>query len=182
MRLDCSGFQRWSGNLTGWPRYPTNRKQAMGKAKPKSWIVGRWLIESMEQWDREFIDEEVRGYFEFDVRDSGAFQFGCVQGQIVGFGESPHAEAQAATPRARSRRTRIDERNCTARCASCWTRTGRPARLPFRPTATSCGRSCRSCRFSPTARESCTCRQRIARPRTAKFTPRPGPLPAFRAI
>jgi hypothetical protein len=33
----------------------------MGKAKPKNWVVGRWLIESMEQWDRDFIDEEVRG-------------------------------------------------------------------------------------------------------------------------
>ena len=48
----------------------------MGKVKPKNWIVGRWLIESMEQWDRDFIDEEVRGYFEFDAKDSGDFQFG----------------------------------------------------------------------------------------------------------
>ncbi len=54
----------------------------MGKAKAKNWIVGRWLIESMEQWDRDFIDEEVRGYFEFDAKDSGDFQFGYVQGQI----------------------------------------------------------------------------------------------------
>ena len=54
----------------------------MGKAKPTNWIVGRWLIESMDQWDRDFIDEEVRGYFEFDQRDSGDFQFGYVQGQI----------------------------------------------------------------------------------------------------
>lgn len=54
----------------------------MATAKPKNWIVGRWLIESMEQWDRDFIDEEVRGYFEFDARDSGDFQFGYVQGQI----------------------------------------------------------------------------------------------------
>jgi hypothetical protein len=54
----------------------------MGKAKPKNWIVGRWLIESMEQWDREFIDEDVRGYFEFNATDSGNFQFGYVQGQI----------------------------------------------------------------------------------------------------
>ena len=54
----------------------------MAKAKPKNWAVGRWLIESMDQWDRDFIDEEVRGYFEFDTRDSGDFQFGYVQGQI----------------------------------------------------------------------------------------------------
>jgi hypothetical protein len=54
----------------------------MGKAGSKNWAVGRWLIESMDQWDRDFIDEEVRGYFEFDARGSGSFQFGCVQGQI----------------------------------------------------------------------------------------------------
>jgi hypothetical protein len=54
----------------------------MGKAKPKNWVVGRWLIDSMDQWDRNFIDEEVRGYFEFDAKDSGEFQFGYVQGQI----------------------------------------------------------------------------------------------------
>ena len=30
----------------------------MAKCRPKNWIVGRWLIESMEQWDRDFIDEE----------------------------------------------------------------------------------------------------------------------------
>ena len=54
----------------------------MTKSKPKNWIVGRWLIESMDQWDRDFIDEAVRGYFEFDARDSGSFQFGYVEGQI----------------------------------------------------------------------------------------------------
>lgn len=54
----------------------------MTKSKPKNWIVGRWFIESMEQWDRDFIDEAVRGYFEFDARNSGSFQFGYVEGQI----------------------------------------------------------------------------------------------------
>jgi hypothetical protein len=54
----------------------------MAKSKQKNWIVGRWLIESMDQWDRDFIDAEVRGYFEFDKRGSGHFQFGYVQGQI----------------------------------------------------------------------------------------------------
>ena len=51
-------------------------------SKQKNWAVGRWLIESMDQWDRDFIDEEVRGYFEFDNRGLGSFQFGYVQGQI----------------------------------------------------------------------------------------------------
>ena len=36
----------------------------------------------MDQWDRDYIDAEVAGYFEFDARDSGDFQFGYVQGQI----------------------------------------------------------------------------------------------------
>ena len=54
----------------------------MGKSKPKTWVTGRWLIESMDQWDRDYIDEEVRGYFEFDARDSGSFRFGYVEGQV----------------------------------------------------------------------------------------------------
>ena len=55
----------------------------MGKARAKNWAAGRWLIESMTEWEREFIDEMVRGYFEFDSRDSGSFHFGYVEGQIV---------------------------------------------------------------------------------------------------
>jgi hypothetical protein len=54
----------------------------MSKAQSNNWTVGRWLIESMDQWDRDFIDEEVRGYFEFDARGLDSFQFGYVQGQI----------------------------------------------------------------------------------------------------
>lgn len=51
-------------------------------ARSKNWIVGRWLIESMDQWDRDYIDEEERGYFEFDSKDSGNFHFGYVEGEI----------------------------------------------------------------------------------------------------
>ncbi len=54
----------------------------MGRSKPTNWATGRWLIESMDQWDREFIDAEVRGYFEFDATGSGAFQFGYVRGDL----------------------------------------------------------------------------------------------------
>jgi hypothetical protein len=36
----------------------------------------------MEMWDREFIDEEVRSFFEFGPRNLGSFQFGYIQGQI----------------------------------------------------------------------------------------------------
>jgi len=55
----------------------------MGKTRSMTWVLGRWLIESMDEWDRDFIDEEVRGYFEFDARDSGDFQFGYVHGYVV---------------------------------------------------------------------------------------------------
>ena len=55
---------------------------AMAKSKHKTKFAGRWLIESMTMWDRGFIDEEVRGYFEFEDRNVGSFQFGYVKGQI----------------------------------------------------------------------------------------------------
>jgi len=83
----------------------------MGKVKAKSWVVGRWLIESMAEWERDYIDEEVRGYFEFDPKDSGDFQFAYVQGQIdyrlcerdgkpaVEFSWDGHAEMDAAQGR-----------------------------------------------------------------------------------
>ena len=51
-------------------------------AKKKSQIVGRWRITSMTQWDQDFVDEEVPGYFEFRKDGRGDFQFGYVQGQI----------------------------------------------------------------------------------------------------
>jgi hypothetical protein len=54
----------------------------MAKSKPKNWAVSRWLIESMDQWDRDYIDEEVRGFFEFAPKNMGEFQFGYVRGQI----------------------------------------------------------------------------------------------------
>ncbi|MBI4583240.1 MAG: hypothetical protein HY717_04375 [Planctomycetes bacterium] len=51
-------------------------------SKPNLSIIGRWLIESMTLWDREFIDAEVRGFFEFGPRNTGSFQFGYVQGEV----------------------------------------------------------------------------------------------------
>jgi hypothetical protein len=51
-------------------------------------ITGRWLIDFMDMWDREFIDAEVRGFFEFGDEHRGSFQFGHVQGEIdYRFGE-----------------------------------------------------------------------------------------------
>jgi hypothetical protein len=52
------------------------------KASATSWAAGRWSIESMEEWDKDFIDEEVPGYFEFEANHLGAFQFGYVTGNI----------------------------------------------------------------------------------------------------
>ena len=36
----------------------------------------------MEQWDQDFIDEEVEGFFEFAPNGCGSFQFGYVRGQL----------------------------------------------------------------------------------------------------
>ena len=52
------------------------------KAKTKSPLQGRWRITWMEQWDQDFVDAEVEGYFEFGPNDMGLFQFGFVQGEI----------------------------------------------------------------------------------------------------
>lgn len=54
----------------------------MGKARPKTWALGRWSIDSMSMWDKDYIDEEVPGYFEFGPNDLGSFQFGYVQGDL----------------------------------------------------------------------------------------------------
>ena len=54
----------------------------MGKAKPKNWALGRWSIDSMSMWDKDYIDAEVPGYFEFEDDNLGSFQFGYVQGDV----------------------------------------------------------------------------------------------------
>jgi hypothetical protein len=33
-------------------------------------------------WDKDYIDEEVPGYFEFGANNLGSFQFGYVQGDV----------------------------------------------------------------------------------------------------
>ncbi len=53
---------------------------AKAKKKAESPFVGRWHIESMTMWDKNFINAEVRGFFEFDARGRGEFQFGYVHG------------------------------------------------------------------------------------------------------
>ena len=54
------------------------------KAKAPNPFAGRWRIVSMEQWDQDFVDEEVEGYFEFDDKGWGSFHFGDVHGTIDG--------------------------------------------------------------------------------------------------
>ena len=49
---------------------------------PKTKFQGRWRITWMDQWDQEYVDEEVEGFVEFDPKSLGSFQFGYVQGQI----------------------------------------------------------------------------------------------------
>ena len=53
---------------------------ARAKKKAESPFVGRWHIESMEQWDEDFINAEVRGFIEFDEKGGGEFQFGYAHG------------------------------------------------------------------------------------------------------
>jgi hypothetical protein len=36
----------------------------------------------MQQWDQDFVDEEVEGFFEFDSDGYGSFQFDYVRGHI----------------------------------------------------------------------------------------------------
>jgi len=52
------------------------------KAKAPNSFTGRWRIVSMSAWDKEFIDEEEEGYFEFNKDGFGQFHFGYVHGHM----------------------------------------------------------------------------------------------------
>ncbi|OGJ86704.1 MAG: hypothetical protein A2487_12350 [Candidatus Raymondbacteria bacterium RifOxyC12_full_50_8] len=52
------------------------------KSKKKNPFLGRWRITAMEQWDKDFIDEEEEGFFKFRKGGQGEFHFGNVQGSI----------------------------------------------------------------------------------------------------
>ncbi len=54
----------------------------MEKKRAEGPLVGRWRITLMEQWDQDFVDEEVEGFFEFRPDGLGEFQFGYVHGDI----------------------------------------------------------------------------------------------------
>ncbi len=51
------------------------------RATQKNVFEGRWRITWMDQWDQDYVDEEVEGFIEFDRKGLGSFQFGYVQGQ-----------------------------------------------------------------------------------------------------
>lgn len=54
----------------------------MAKRKPANPSPGRWTIEQMDQWDVEDESEELQPFIEFEPKDSGQFQFGCVYGEM----------------------------------------------------------------------------------------------------
>ena len=53
---------------------------AKSKRKPDSPFEGHWLIESMTEWDADYINAEVPGFIEFVAQGRGEFQFGYVHG------------------------------------------------------------------------------------------------------
>jgi hypothetical protein len=52
------------------------------KLKSRTPFSGRWRITWMDQWDQQFVDAEVEGFFEFRSDNQGSFQFGYVKGVI----------------------------------------------------------------------------------------------------
>jgi hypothetical protein len=54
----------------------------MATSKLRSRFSGRWRITEMEQWDQDYVDEEVEAFVQFGADGSGSFEFGYVQGQI----------------------------------------------------------------------------------------------------
>ena len=43
---------------------------------------GKWFIQEMELWDKEFIDLVTPGFIEIDTDGSGEIQFGCVNARL----------------------------------------------------------------------------------------------------
>lgn len=54
----------------------------MGKAKATNAVLGRWSIDSMSMWDKDYIDVGTPGYFDFGGNNLGSFKFGYVQGDL----------------------------------------------------------------------------------------------------
>jgi hypothetical protein len=45
-------------------------------------FVGRWRIEEMELWDRDYIDLDGPGYLNFDDENTGEISFGAILGWL----------------------------------------------------------------------------------------------------
>jgi hypothetical protein len=54
----------------------------LSKQKALNPFQDRWRIIWMEQWDQDFVDEEVEEFFEFDTTNRGSFQFGLIRCDI----------------------------------------------------------------------------------------------------
>lgn len=50
------------------------------KKTPPSPFTGSWRITWMAEWDQEFVNSEIQGFFDFEDRGSGEFHFGYVHG------------------------------------------------------------------------------------------------------
>jgi len=48
----------------------------------KNLFIAKWHITEMEQWDSDFINDEVDSYIDFSKDDQGDFHFGYVQGSM----------------------------------------------------------------------------------------------------
>jgi hypothetical protein len=77
------------GIVTSLPWHPETPKAGRKKStarkkrgKRGDGLIGRWRIVWMEGWGQDFVDAEVEGYFEFDGKGGGSFQFGYVSGGI----------------------------------------------------------------------------------------------------
>jgi len=46
--------------------------------------VGTWRITEMEEWDKQYIDMEIKAYIQIDKKGYGSFQFAVVSGSING--------------------------------------------------------------------------------------------------
>lgn len=58
------------------------KKPAARSAATETSPIGRFRITSMTEWDQDFVDAEVEGFFEFSAGGGGSFQFGYVSGDI----------------------------------------------------------------------------------------------------
>lgn len=46
--------------------------------------AGTWRITEMEEWDKQYIDMEIKAYIQIDKKGYGSFQFAVVSGSING--------------------------------------------------------------------------------------------------